>query len=246
MIFGTGINSEEAGQVWFLLNQQLGVPVTKLDISSLPRAPLNRYNTLIFVSGSYTTLDKAAAGRIKNWITEGGTLIAFKNAAEWAIQQELVKEKYYVDSADKKVVDNSRIDYVTRTENESSKRINGGIFLADIDITNPIAFGLNDRKIFFTKNGTTILYPSKNVYATVAKYTAAPYISGYVSKPNIAKISNTASIIVSGEGTGKVILFADDPTYRSYWHGTDRLLLNAIFFSNQIQLQQTIAGGAEE
>jgi hypothetical protein len=29
-----------------------------------------------------------------------------------------------------------------------------------------------------------------------------------------------------------VILFADDPAYRSYWLGTNRLLLNAIFFGN--------------
>ncbi|RZK47502.1 MAG: peptidase M14, partial [Pedobacter sp.] len=50
VIFGAGTNSEEAGQVWFLLNQQLNLSPTKLDISNLARAPLSRYNTIIFVS----------------------------------------------------------------------------------------------------------------------------------------------------------------------------------------------------
>lgn len=245
LVVGTGTNYEEVGQVWFLLNQHLNLPVTKLDISSLPRAPLNHYNTLILVSGNYNSLDKNTVGRIKSWINEGDNLITFKNAAEWAIQQELTKEKIVVDSSAKKGV-TERVDYVTRTEGEASKRINGGLFLADIDITNPLAFGLNDRKIFFTKNSATILAPSKSSYATVAKYLAAPYVGGYVSKQNISKIANTAAILVSQEGAGKVILFADDPSYRSYWHGTDRLLLNALFFSSQIQLRQSIAAGAEE
>ena len=236
LVVGTGTNYEEVGQVWFLLNQQLNLPVTKLDIGSLPRAPLSRYNTLIFVSGSYNSLEKNTVTRIKNWITEGGNLIAFKNAAEWAIQQELTKEKIVSDSSVKKQVAD-RVDYVTQTEGEASKRINGGLFLADIDITNPLSFGINDRKIFFTKNSTTILAPSKNSYATVAKYLAAPYVGGFVSKQNIGKIANTAALLVSQEGLGKVILFADDPSYRSYWHGTDRLLINALFFSSQLQLQ---------
>ncbi|MCX2486739.1 hypothetical protein [Pedobacter sp. MR2016-24] len=60
------------------------------------------------------------------------------------------------------------------------------------------------------------------------------YISGYVSKPNIGKISNSASILVSSAGSGIVVLFAEDPNYRHYWHGTDRLFLNAIFFGSQI------------
>jgi hypothetical protein len=145
-----------------------------------------------------------------------------------------VKEKLYADSASTKKSVAERIDYVLKDDTETAKRINGGIFLADIDVTSPIAFGVNNRKIYFTKTGTTILQPSKDKYSTVAKYLPASYISGYVSKQNIAKISNSASIIASPSGRGVVILFAEDPTYRHYWHGTDRLLINSIFFGNQI------------
>ncbi|NII28398.1 peptidase M14 [Pseudoflavitalea sp. X16] len=235
VIAGTGTNYEEVGQVWFLLNQHLELPVTKLDVAAVGRADLTRYNNIILVSGNYNGLDKVAIARLKNWVEEGGTLIAFKNAAEWAIQQEIIKEKLFIDSAALKGT-NERIDYVLQEVTEGARRINGGVFVGDIDITNPIAFGLTSRKIFFTKNSQTILQPSRNKYATIAKYAADAYIGGYVSKKNIARINNTAAILISQAGNGKVVSFADDPSYRSYWHGTDRLLLNAIFFTSGIQL----------
>ena len=234
LITGTGVAANEAGEVWFLLNDHLQLPVTKLDISSLGRFSLKRYTTLVLVSGNYSELGKAGVEKIREWVNAGGTLITFKNASEWAIKENLVKEKLYTDSAVSKKALNPRADYVVKAETETAKRINGGIFLADIDLTNPIAFGLNSRKIYFTKTGNTILQPSQDKYATVAQYLPASYISGYVSKPNIAKISNSASILVSSAGSGNVVLFAEDPNYRHYWHGTDRLFLNAIFFGDQI------------
>ena len=232
IVVGTGTNYEEVGQVWFLINQHLNAPVSKIDIDQFARADFSRYNTLIFASGTYNRLDNAAVARLKTWVSEGGTLILFKNAAEWAIRQNLIRERTLSDSASQKTPV-ERIDYEKQTDTEASRRINGGIFSADIDITHPVAFGITDRRVVFTKNSTAILLPSANKYATVAKYTDTPYLSGYVSEANIKKIAGTAAILVSAEGAGRIISFADDPSYRSYWHGTDRLLLNAVFFGNQ-------------
>ncbi|MCW3467318.1 M14 metallopeptidase family protein [Chitinophaga nivalis] len=234
LLTGNGISVGESGQVWFLLNQQLQLPVTKLDVNSVGKIRLERYNTLILVNGNYSSLSKAAVSSIKNWVQAGGNLITFKNAAEWAIQENLLPEQVFTDTTRKKE-ETVRLDFATREETEAAKRINGGIFTADIDITHPLAFGLNDRRIFFTKTGNTILRPSRNKYATVAQYLPASYVSGYVSKQNIAQISNSAAIITGSTGDGTVTLFAEDPTYRHYWHGTDRLLLNAIFFGKYIQ-----------
>lgn len=231
---GNGVSASEAGQVWFLLNDQLNLPVTKLDINTISRASINRYNTLILASGSYSSLGKEDVAKLKSWVSEGGVLITFKGGSEWAIKAELSKEKLYIDSAAIKKAKNERVDYALQEITEPAKRINGGIFIADVDITNPIGYGLNNRKVYFTKNSTTILQPSKDKYSTVARYLPAPYVSGFVSKSNTAKISNSASILASTVGRGKVILFAEDPTYRHYWHGTDRLLINSIFFGDQI------------
>ena len=93
LAFGQGVTSSEAGQVWFLLNQQLDLPVTKIDPASFQRAALDRYNVLILPGGSYSDWDKATIDKIKAWVNNGGTLITFQNASAWAIQQDIVKEK---------------------------------------------------------------------------------------------------------------------------------------------------------
>ena len=136
-----------------------------------------------------------------------------------------------------------RLDYDRQTDVEGAKRVNGAIFQSDLDITHPLAFGINDRRLFINKNGPTILLPGTNKYSTVAKYTADAFVNGYASKESIAKVNNSAAIVTSSEGAGTVILFADDPTYRSYWLGTNRIFLNALFFANL--LNGGFGGGAE-
>jgi len=269
LAFGQGVTSSEAGQVWFLLNQQLDLPVTKLDLQSFARTSLNRYNVLVLPGGNYSAWDKATVDKIKSWVNDGGTLITFQTATQWAVQQEIVKEKLSqtetssrrgdlppVNFSAEKPGDDSkkdqpkatgnnagvklpkptseRLDYTRQEDVEGSKRINGAIFVSDLDISHPIAFGVTSRKLFINKNGSTLLLPSANKYATVAQYTAKPLINGYSSKINTAKVANSAAIIATGIGNGEVILFADDPTYRGYWLGTARLFLNAVFFGNLI------------
>jgi hypothetical protein len=88
------------------------------------------------------------------------------------------------------------------------------------------------ESFYLDKNGSTILLPSRNKYSTVAKYINDSFVNGYAPKESISKVNNSAAVLSSTEGAGTVILFADDPAYRSYWLGTNRLLLNAIFFGN--------------
>ncbi|MFN8349387.1 MAG: M14 family zinc carboxypeptidase [Spirosomataceae bacterium] len=246
LAFGQGITASEAGQVWFLLNQQLGMPVVKLDLPYFRQASLKKYTTIVLPAGNYSTWDKTVIDKLKAWIADGGTLITFQTATAWAIQNELVKEK--LAESDEKAAsakNKERLEFVSKQDVEGSKRINGAIFQADIDITHPIAFGLNDRKLFINKNGPTLLQKSTDKYATVAQYTDKPFINGYASKANISKVSNSAAIILSTVGNGRAVLFADDPTYRSYWLGTARLFFNSIFFASLVE-GGGIAGGEEE
>ncbi len=286
MAFGQGITPSEAGQTWFLLSQQLGIPVTKLDLQNFERASLKRYNTLILPGGVYTTLSKTAIDKIRSWVLDGGTLITFQNASAWAIQNELVKEKILEGPGAERVVtpnlgtgsltdargarpiqqgatvktgntpgtENSRtaparsnrVDYVQQQDVEGSRRINGAIFTADLDITNPLAFGITSRKLFINKNTSTFLQTSSNKYSTIAQYDEKPFVNGYASKENIRKVSNSAAILLSPNGSGQVVLFADDPTYRGYWLGTNRIFLNSIFFANITNISTTPVAAEHE
>ncbi len=239
LIIGEGVQANEAGETWFVLNNHLQMPVTKIDVSSLRRADFNRYNTIIMVSGNYD-FDKNIMDRLKSWVGGGGTLITYKTAAQWAINQGLVSEKLIVptkvDSTNTK-----RFDFVNASEINGTSNIGGAILRADLDITNPIGFGLEDRNLYTFRNSRLIFKPSSNPYATVAKYPANPVVSGFVSKDNAQKLANSAAVLVSNSGGGRVVLFADNPNFRGYWHGTSRLFLNAVFFGNVLNVPNVVA-----
>jgi len=46
----------------------------------------------------------------------------------------------------------------------------------------------------------------------------------------------SASLIVSKVGSGRVVMFADNPNFRGSWYGTNRLFLNALFLGDKINV----------
>ncbi len=238
MLIGQGVSGYEAGEVWHLLDQRIEMPITKVDMININRIDWSKYNVLIMVSGSYPS-DKGVTDKIKSWIQQGGTLITFKTASEWAIKQGLTKEKLVpIDTVKNK----SRVNYEDASNTEGARNIGGSIFQADLDITNPIGFGFTDRKVSVYRNGLTFLQPSKNPYTTVARYTANPLIGGYLHKSSIPKVANSAAILLSGEGQGRVILFSDNPNFRGIWYGTNKLFLNALLFGPVITIPNYSVG----
>lgn len=232
ILTGQGVSSTEAGEAWFVLNQYIGIPATKLNVTRLDRAELNKYNTLVVTDGTYNNLGKNNENKIKQWVADGNVLITFENASEWAIKQGIVNEKL-IDTTKVQPV-NERIDFVNANENEGAKRLSGSIFSVDLDISNPIGFGFKNRNIFVLRESLTLLKPTKSSYGTVAKYSSTPLISGYVSKENIAKIKNTSAIDYINVGAGTVVLFSDNPNFRATWIETSRLFLNTVLFGNHL------------
>lgn len=226
MLIGQGVSGYEAGEVWHLLDQRLEMPITKVDVSNVNRVDWTKYNVLVMVSGTYS-LDKGTVDKIKSWIQQGGTLIAFKTASEWVIKQGLTKEKLVpIDT----LKNRPRVNYEDASNTEGARNVGGSIFQVDLDVTNPIGFGFTERKVSVYRNGLTFMQPSKNPYTTVARYTSNPLIGGYLHKATVPKVANSAAIILSGEGQGRVILFSDNPNFRGIWYGTNKLFLNALLF----------------
>lgn len=234
IIIGEGVSEYEAGEAWFLLNKHLHMGVTRLAKTTLRQTSLDRYNNLIMVDGNYTDLDSSTVDKIKRWVKGGGNLITDEGASEWAIEQDVVTDdllETYEDSTKRAV----RYNYEEQSDRYLANTIPGVILEADIDPSNPIAFGVPNRTQLFLKDSNTFLKSSKNPYSTVARYTESPLVGGYANEENIEKISNTASIVTSSEGNGNVILFADNPNFRSYWHTTSRLFLNALLFGQNLE-----------
>lgn len=231
MIIGEGISSYEAGEIWFLMDMKLDMPLPKVDILDFGRLNLEDYNELIMVDGNYSLLQESGVKRIKDWVENGGTLIAQKSAVNWAINNKLINEELVMKN-DTLLEDagQRRYDYVNAEAREGAKVIGGSIYRVDLDITHPLGFGYTDRDLLVYRNSNTLLKQSKNPYSNVAVYKENPLVSGYISTENLEKLSGTSSILVSKVGSGKVISFIDNPNFRGTWYGTNKLFFNALFF----------------
>jgi len=73
--------------------------------------------------------------------------------------------------------------------------------------------------------------PDSLSYNNPIKYTKKPLLSGYISNPNLNILKNSVPFQVKSLGKGKVVVFTDNTNFRAFWYGTNKLLMNAIFFS---------------
>ena len=229
MIVGPGVNATDAGEVWHLLDQRLNIPATHLEPAVFNRIELNKYNTLIMVGGTYPDINK---DKLKTWVQAGGTLILTEEAVSWASQNGISDVKF---KKAKSPVDSiERLTYVDREQIDGAQQIYGAIFGADADLTNPLAYGYNQKTISLFKANKVFMEKSKNPYGTPFYYGAKPLQSGWVSKENGDAIKNSAAVIVNTVGNGRVINIADNPNFRAFWLGGSKLFMNAIFFGRII------------
>lgn len=224
LLIGGGVNAYEAGEVWHLLDQRMGVALPMITQSRFNTIDLSKYNVLIMVGGSYGTLAQA---KIKTWVQQGGRVIATKSAGKWASDAGLSKIKYH-----KIVKDSTKkfLRYNERAKVNGAQRIGGAIFETQLDLTHPLCFGYEDDLLPIFKRGLQIMELAKNPYSQPVHYTETPLLAGYISEKNLKKLPNTPAVGLSSFGKGLVISINDNPNFRGYWHGTHRLFLNALFF----------------
>ena len=184
----------------------------------------SKYNTIILPDGGYGNLDTTDINALKDWIKNGGTLISIQSGSKWVVNKKIVTEK--IKNPLKQTLD---IPYDQVRMVTGGQRIGGAIFEVNLDNTHPIGYGYSKKAPIF-RRGDTFFDLSTSSAANVARYTNKPLLSGYISEEKLIKMKNTASIIARREGSGHIILFADNPSFRAFWYGTNGLLLNAVFF----------------
>jgi hypothetical protein len=240
LLVGNGVNSYEAGEVWHLFDTRIDMPITKLQMRHFKNASLDKYNTLVMVSGNYDQLDSLQRQKLHRWASNGNTLITIAWASKWAIDNKLVDEKLTEnpkDTTKNEMV--KRLRYVDASEHLGREELGGSIFEVDLDISHPLGFGYRSSSLPVYKNNEVFLAPSKNEYSTVAKYTEDPHIDGFISNHNLnIYLKPSASLIVSKIEKGRVVMFADNPNFRGSWYGTNRLFLNAVFLGSKIRVPQ--------
>jgi hypothetical protein len=162
-------------------------------------------------------------------VKAGGTLIGYKNAGKWFNSNELLKMEFKTKKDTAK-----NISFEQRGDFSGAQVIGGAIFETKLDRSHPIAFGYKNDLLPMFRNSTLFVEADKDSYNNPIQYTANPLLSGYISKPNLEKLKNTVPFKVNRLGKGRVVYFTDNTNFRAFWYGTNKLLMNAIFFGNEM------------
>ena len=226
MIVGEGIRSYDAGEIWHVFDQRYNMQLTKLDTRNLSRTNLSRYNTIIMPSGS---LDANETENLKKWTEDGGTLIAYRTALKWLNSAELMKLEFK-----KLELIAENISYEERGDFRGAQVLGGAIFEAKQDRSHPINFGYKNDEIALFRNHTLFLTPDKQSYNNPLQYTKSPLLSGYISKRNLDSLALSVPFKTKRYKSGRIIAFTDNTNFRAFWYGTNKLLMNAIFFRKEL------------
>ena len=234
-----GINWTAIGETWHLLGNHQNIPLTKIFADYADRTPLERYTAIILVDGSYQSFSKTFVERLKSWVANGGVLITSQRASQWAIENGIathfaVKEEKEGEKAQDDKQAPRRLDYSAQREQNGPSRIGGVLYAADLDITNPLAFGIHSRQLYTMKSGNFILPRPQSPYASLLQLQGDKQLGGYLTKANQKLLKDATVIATDNLGSGTIVLFSESPTYRGYWLSTGRILTNALFFGNRV------------
>lgn len=278
LIAGTGINSNNFGAIWHLLDSQLRMRTSTLDIAQVGSSDLSKYNVIVLpdgagVSGYKGYLGEAGISNLKAWVNAGGTLIGEgAGAAVLAdtsvalsgarLRDQVLKDlpKYVTSLAESKDAMAPKVDSLSMWENGSAaeakpkdekkkdeekkddaldarKRADeiarklaprGTIVAVDVDVEHWLGYGCRPTEPALLNTSRAFVTETTQVPARFAP-AARLRLSGLMWEEARARWGETVYAARDGVGSGQVIVFASIPNFRGYYHGAERMLLNALF-----------------
>ncbi len=158
-------------------------------------------------------IGKAGVKAIKQFVEDGGTLIALNQACEFAIEKL-----------------DLRVRNVLKGKPSKEFFCPGSTLKTHIDTNHPLAYGMPEEAlILFWDSPTFEVLPSRfnEKYELIVQYPEKDILqSGWLVGE--AQIAERAAMISAQYGAGRVILFGFRPQHRAQIHGTFKLLFNAL------------------
>ncbi|MEK9614065.1 MAG: M14 metallopeptidase family protein, partial [Flavobacteriaceae bacterium] len=228
LLVGDGVSSYDAGEIWHLLDTRHQIVVTKIDTRDLSGVDLSRYSHFIMPNAYGSGLNDRE-NQLKEFVREGGTLIAYRNSVKWLHKNEFMKLEFKSQK-----VTATNITFEDRDKFRGAQVTGGAIFNAKIDRSHPINFGFQNQTLALFRNTNIFIEPHEQSYNNPIQYTNNPLLSGYISEENLALLKGSVPFQVKRMGRGRVIALTDNTNFRAFWYGTNRILTNALFLSDKM------------
>ena len=182
---------------------------------------------MIFVNGTHN-YNKSTVKSLKNWVENGGNLIGFRNTIKWLNKNNFISVNLKVNKPEVK-----NINYINKSKFYGAQLTSGAIFNTSLDLSHPINYGFYKKNLSIFRNTNIYIENDSLSFNNPIKYTKRnTLISGYISKENYKSIKDSRPFVNFKIKKGNINIFSDNTNFRGFWYGTNKLMMNAIFFSN--------------
>jgi hypothetical protein len=172
-------------------------------------------------------LGTAGIEAIREFVTNGGTLVLLDHASELATESLGVPVKRIV--VPRRLTDETRSRAPEAGESTEPLYAPGSILRVLVDTTNAIAFGMPDTAAVYFTNSVTFDVVAASQVRVIARYPERGediLLSGYLQ--GASQIAGKAAAISAPVGRGHVVMFGFRPQHRGQSYGTFRMLFNAL------------------
>ncbi len=226
-----GIQGYSFGYAWHTLDRQYQIPTTVLRTRSVSGTPIDRFDVIVIpaASGLPAALDSAGVDRIRRWVRDGGTLITIGSGTEFARDSTAIGihlgSWYETDAG----------------ENARAFDVPGAIVRVELDPEYWLAAGYRETTFPALVNGARLYVPPEGPPSAdrrvVGRYVPRDslLISGHVWDESLDRLPGKVFLYEERVGAGRVIAFAEEVNWRSYWRGANRLFLNAVVIGPSAQ-----------
>ncbi len=250
ILWDTPTANYSAGNTRFVIERQFDYPVSAIRSADIANADLSPFQVLIIPesrSGYKSTFGDAGSQNLKEWVKEGGTLIALGTGMRYVTDPDVDimssrREYAYREDKNEDVDDSTKVDgslmaglddYNDAIEptDVDPDSVPGVMLKAKVDLEHWLTAGSAET--------LNILYRGNDIYTpvtinngrNVVNYMGKDEIlaSGYLWEENRIQLAHKPFVISEPKGRGQVIGFTSDPTVRAYLDGLNLMLINAIF-----------------
>jgi len=242
VLMGEGFSAASVGSVWYLLEAMAGIPFDALDATNTGRADLTPYDVVVTPSGNPRWASESLEAGLKDWVEQGGTLVALGSSARWAAGSLAEISLRSAEEIELDEVESRRRGLRTTRERRSDAwddAITGIILPLALDPEHPLAWGAglgNEGSAAFALHLNDLGFEPSPEHETVAVFgESVDAVSGAVSEHKLEEIAASSWLSVARVKSGKIILFADDPLFRLMWPASFVLFTNALIYGPRLR-----------
>lgn len=233
---GDRVSSLNMGEIWHFFDQELNYPLNIITVDQLSQNTLNQFDVLILPDGNYDYFtNKQRNELLKNWVSAGNKLIVLGRMAslmtegDWGLKMK--KEEKKDEKKDKPGYDLLK-RYEDRERSSLAESNPGSIFRVELDNTHPLAFGFEDYYFTLKQNASLFEFIEGNGW-NVGVLKKNSRVAGFVGSKLNDKLQDGLVFGELRKGRGSVIVFGDNPLFRSFWESGKLLFSNAVFLCGQ-------------